>query len=231
MPLISHPVITKFRRLARRLGLNRFLGKLLGAAGYETLLQNAMRHAIKEGDCVWDVGANIGLYTLQFKNWVGASGRVIAFEPDPENARLLNKAIGGLPNISVETIGLSNVGGHATFLRGKDQFGTSSMIVRELTGEKSQVIAIESGDAMIVKNGAYVPNLVKIDVEGHELEVLEGMAATLKRPDLRHLFIEVHFATLEAQGRLQVPLAIESLLKSNGFKLKWVDPSHLHATR
>lgn len=57
------------------------------------------------------------------------------------------------------------------------------------------------------------------------------VTATLKRPELRELFVEIHFAVLEEQGRHQVPSAIESLLISNGFKLTWVDPSHLHATR
>jgi FkbM family methyltransferase len=231
MSLISHPVVIKFRGLTRRLGFNSFLGKLLGTAGYEIRLQHAMQQAIKEGDCVWDVGANIGWYTLQFANWVGAGGQVIAFEPDPKNAGLLNKAVEGLPNISVATIGLSNEGGHAAFQRGKDQFGTTSMIVRELTGDEPQTIVVVSGDEIIAKNDARAPNLIKIDVEGHELEVLEGMTATLKRPELRELFVEVHFAVLEEQGRRHVPSAIEGLLMSSGFKLTWVDPSHLHATR
>ena len=95
----------------------------------------------------------------------------------------------------------------------------------------SQTIAVVSGDEIIAKNDARAPNLIKIDVEGHELEVLEGMTATLKRPELRELFVEVHFAVLEEQGRRHVPSAIEGLLMSSGFKLTWVDPSHLHATR
>ena len=143
----------------------------------------------------------------------------------------LIKAVEGLPNISVATIGLSNEGGHAAFQRGKDQFGTTSMILRELTDKNFQTIAVVSGDEIIAKKGVHIPNLIKIDVEGHELEVLAGMIATLKRPELRELFVEIHFAVLEEQGRHQVPSAIESLLISNGFKLTWVDPSHLHATR
>jgi len=230
MPLISHPAMVKVRGFTRRLGLNNFLGKLLGVAGYEVLLQNEMRRAINEGDCVWDVGANIGWYTLQFAKWVGKGGHVIAFEPDAENAKVLHRAVYGLENVCVEVIALSNVGGYAKFLRGRDQLGATSMIVRE-TGAESQTVIIESGDTVLARNRTYFPNLVKIDVEGHELEVLEGMATTLKQANLRHLFIEVHFATLEMQGRHWVPLAIENLLVSNGFKLKWIDPSHLHAAR
>ena len=124
----------------------------------------------------------------------------------------LNKAVGVLPNISVATIGLSNEGGHAAFRRGKDQFGTTSMIVRELTGDEPQTIVVVSGDEIIAKNDARAPNLIKIDVEGHELEVLKGMTATLKRPELRELFVEVHFAVLEEQGRRHVPSAIEEFI-------------------
>jgi hypothetical protein len=78
---------------------------------------------------------------------------------------------------------------------------------------------------------AQLPDLGKIDVEGHELEVLEGMVGMLEQPRLKHIFIEMHFAVLEEQGRGQVPSTIECLLMSKRFTVQWVDPSHLHASR
>jgi hypothetical protein len=87
------------------------------------------------------------------------------------------------------------------------------------------------GDDLIASGLATVPTMVKLDVEGHELDVLHGMANTLTDRRLTHLFIEVHFAVLHRTGRKDVPAKLERFLEMKGFRISWVDQSHLHARR
>jgi hypothetical protein len=75
------------------------------------------------------------------------------------------------------------------------------------------------------------PNVIKVDVEGFEEEVLTGLSETLKSSELRSVLVEVHFMKLENRGRMDAPTRIEKLLRDKSFKTRWVDASHLLATR
>lgn len=232
MSLMANPGIISLRSLTRRLGLNRLVGSFFGKSGYEVRLEAALREAIAEGDCVWDVGANVGWYTLRFAQWVGPGGQVVAFEPARSVVSHLRKSVADHPNITVWPVGLSNRDCSAPLLRGHDELGATSMIVADASAKEGlETVVLARGDTMVKNGGARLPDLVKIDVEGHELEVLEGLAEILEQSRLRHLFIEMHFAVLESQGRGGVPATAERLLRSKGFTVRWVDRSHLHASR
>src|SRR5688572_29854081 len=62
----------------------RILARHRGALppNYDAAVADFLRTRVKPGQIVFDVGANLGAYTLQFANWVGPSGRVFAFEPN-----------------------------------------------------------------------------------------------------------------------------------------------------
>ena len=75
------------------------------------------------------------------------------------------------------------------------------------------------------------PTIVKIDVEGYELEVLRGMPKVLAEHSLRSVFVEVHSAIMEANGLKDGGDKIVRLLASSGFKITWLDFSHLMAVR
>lgn len=75
------------------------------------------------------------------------------------------------------------------------------------------------------------PNVIKIDVEGFEYEVIEGLSAYLSSPTVKSIGIEVHFGILEERGLSQAPRWIERLLNGKGFVVTWADPSHIIATR
>jgi hypothetical protein len=91
-------------------------------------------------------------------------------------------------------------------------------------------VTICRGDSLCNRLGR-VPNVVKVDVEGFEEEVLLGMGELLASSLLRCLLVEVHFKTLEKRGRAMAPVRIEKLLAGNGFRTRWVDASHIFATR
>jgi hypothetical protein len=91
-------------------------------------------------------------------------------------------------------------------------------------------VTICRGDSIRNRLGR-VPNIVKIDVEGLEEDVLEGMERMLDEPALRGIFMEVHFHVLELRGERAAPIRIEKKLRARGFKTEWVGASHLRANR
>jgi hypothetical protein len=92
-------------------------------------------------------------------------------------------------------------------------------------------VELMAGDEAILKGQADAPNVIKIDVEGHELSVLKGLQKTLGYAGLRSILIEVHFGILDRMGRTEDAQQIEALLAANRFEIAWIDPSHLHARR
>lgn len=220
------------RNLGRSLGINRIAASLRGG-GYEDRFQAAMLGSIRTGDVVWDVGANVGLYSNKFSDIAGASGRVFAYEPSPANLRRLKEAIAVCGNVTVLPFALGERDDVVHFEQGNDSLGATSRIVDKSVKASNPLVEIRvvSGDQVISSGQAASPNVVKIDTEGYELDVLRGLRQTLLGRDLRVLCIEMHFGLLKERGLPNAPSEIEELLLSSGFALAWLDASHIVATR
>jgi FkbM family methyltransferase len=230
----NNPMMLAMRRVLRATGLASPLGRLLGGAGgYEQRFHARLTAGIRPGDRVWDIGANIGHYTTIFADLVGEPGRVYAFEPSPANYEKLRAATESLSNVRLFQLALSDRQGTASFEQGADDLGaTSQVLVGGAKGGATAIeVAVTTGDALVAERKAAPPTVLKIDVEGHELEVLRGLTPLLAGPEIRELFIEVHFSVLEAQGRPGAPDEIVRMLTAAGYAIDWVDPSHLHAVR
>lgn len=175
-------------------------------------------HFLNATDLFFDVGANVGSYTLL------ASGirkaKTIAIEPSADTATLLNNNL--VLNKLQELTVLINAAAGAdkgilTFSKNKD---TTNHII---TGdeypdpefEKVNVITI---DSLTEKEK---PLLIKIDVEGFETEVLKGMTVTLEQPELKAIIIELNGSGLRYGFN---ELQIHQLLLSNKFKPYYYDP-------
>lgn len=228
MSLITNPVARRLRSALRPLGLNRLAALALNGRAYEARLNAVMDEAIQPGDCVWDIGANIGFYTCRFAD-LAKGGRVVALEPSPQNFERLSDATRGLPQVTALKLAVSDKPGQIAFTQGEDELGATSRVGLPGGGE-TDLVDCKTGDQLL-DEGHPAPNIIKIDVEGHELQVLAGMSRVLANPDLRHIIIEVHFALLEQAGEPDAPAQIEGLLARNGFQTRWVDPSHLHGHR
>ena len=174
MHLLTSPPVQVLRRISRTLGLNRLAGALMNRTDYEHRFSAAMLGAIRAGDIIWDVGANIGYYTQQFSDIVGESGKVYAFEPSHENFQHLKAAAAGKSNVDVYNIGLSNKSGQVQFIQGDDEIGaTSSIVACDLdVGATVKHVEVNSGQQLIEQGLAVQPNFIKIDVEGHELPTM-----------------------------------------------------------
>lgn len=226
----TNKLILALRGVGRALGLNRWIASRLLGKGYETRYDDRFSAALRPGDCVWDVGANVGYYTRLFSARVGAAGLVFAFEPSPVNFARLALACSALGNVALQPCGLGKEDGRLRFEQGRDELGATSRIVEGDAGD-GLVVDIRSGASLLDSSGIPPPNAIKIDVEGFEHEVLEGLGGHLADPALRLVGVEVHFGILKARGLPQVPRQIETLLSHHGFTVAWPDPSHLIALR
>jgi FkbM family methyltransferase len=153
----------------------------LGA--YEAEKQELVSRLVKPGMVVWDVGANVGFYTLAFSRFAGAGGKIFAFEPLGANFdRLLSHIrLNGLTNVTaVQAAVASSVG-----LVGFDT-GPNALMGRLDERLREYLIPTLSADSITCRFPDAIPTLVKIDVEGAEAGVLEGADKLLSEagPDL-----------------------------------------------
>ncbi|MEF2554103.1 FkbM family methyltransferase [Aurantimonas sp. A2-1-M11] len=225
----TNPAFIGLRNIVRKTGLNRRLAGFRAGGGYEHAFDDALSAALRSGDVVWDVGANVGYYTKRFSEAVGPDGHVVAFEPFPATAERFRAQMQGIENYKLHVSALGAEAGSVIMQAGSDALGATSRIIEH--GEHGVAIRLETGDGLLEKGDALAPNLVKIDTEGFELEVLRGMTKLLKSSRLRGVFVEVHFGLLADRGQPHAPAEIERVLKAAGLATRWVGPSHIAAER
>ena len=229
----SHPLLIALRRAGQKLKILRPVVRLwrrITGSAYEQAFDQCVMSSITPGAVVWDVGANIGFFTEKFSQAVGPSGRVIAFDPSPSCVAALRERFGSRDNVTIEPVGLSDQEGIADFSVSEHADPTGGLGVRPDHKEVVKV-NITSGDAYAKSNPHIMPDFMKIDVEGYELEVINGMREVLASSDLKGVFIEVHFLELAKRGQTETPTRIVNLLRSSGYSVRWIDPSHLAAER
>ena len=200
--------------------------------GYEKSFRTAMFSCIRPGDCVWDVGANIGLYSELFAAAAGPAGKIISFEPSPDCVAIIekrrrNSSVGA----SWEVIAgaLSDEDGDA-WLSVADGSTAPSNHLANRAGASTVLVRKYRADS-IVTAGHTVPAVIKIDVEGFEGEVFDGMTSLLDLPSLRAVCVEVHFRALNERGKLHEPTRLVRLVETHDFTVKWTDVSHFVARR
>jgi FkbM family methyltransferase len=195
------------------------LGYLAGNA--EADVQQTLADVVQPGQVVYDVGANIGFFTILCARLVGPRGRVYAFEPMPDNAATLrhNVAINQLANVTVVEQALSASSGTAElFISPWSAFHSLNVegaVKRENRGrDAAPPIEVQTVtlDRFVSERGAPPPDLVKLDVEGAEILALEGMRETLRAAGPL-LLCELHWTN--------VPFA--QFLESVGYVARVID--------
>ena len=146
---------------------------------HEIQVQQALVRSLRAGDRVWDVGANIGYLALVAARIVGPGGHVLAIEPDPECAAAIrrNAALNGLAGIEVAEAAADATSGTGELVVVRDRLWTRLASV----GDHHQAQRRMSVRTLALDDiDGPPPTLVKIDVEGAELEVVTGMARLLR---------------------------------------------------
>lgn len=231
---MMNKAVIRARSAARKLGLLSSLKRVhsMFSQGYERRFDAALLSDINPGDVIWDVGANVGLYTEKFLAKTGPGGKVVAFEPAPECFDLLTAKFKHAPNVVLEQVALSSSNSTGMMRMAPDPLGATHQLSDDeesASGTTVRVTVLTADTYM--ERSKIVPNVVKIDVEGFEYDVFKGMKKLLADSKLRAVFCEVHFALLENRGQAFAPIQIEGLLRDAGFDVKYTDSSHIQATR
>jgi FkbM family methyltransferase len=156
---------------------------------------------LRPGDTFLDIGANHGSYSFAAARLVGASGRILAFEPQPHLACLIRRSaeLNGLTNIDVKEIALSDTQGTAEFFV-PVMFSGMGGLHRAFSGateHRTLCVTKECLDDVAVREALAGTVFMKMDVEGNELHVLRGGAEFLKAHKPAVLF-ELNSASLAA---------------------------------
>lgn len=184
---------------------------------YETWV---LRKMLRKDGVFFDIGAHIGWYSLNAAQIVGQKGKVVAFEPNPNCLLYLqkNKQLNKFGNITIEPIAITSNNTRLDFWIGDDMGGS---LIRENTmrltvdkNVKKIVVSAETLDDYCKKHSIKKIDLIKIDVEGAEMQVLRGAKVTLNNlsPDIIAESID---ETLRADNSNRKELF--SFLKSYGY--------------
>ncbi|MCA1711766.1 MAG: FkbM family methyltransferase [Actinobacteria bacterium] len=229
MGLLTSAPALRARILLRRFPtVHALLARTVNAAqgGYEARFEQALTGAVRPSDCVWDVGANVGLYVPSLLDCLGPSGVLVAVEPAPECVAVLRGLAAPDPRLRVAPVALSDRSGDATF----SVADGATAVSNGLREGGDMIVPTVTGDELVGED-VPAPNVVKIDVEGFEWEVLRGMPGVLADSRLHTVLVEVHFSQLADRGMTDAPAHMVRLLEAARFTVGWTDPSHLVARR
>jgi FkbM family methyltransferase len=197
--------------------LGDWLGQYVYLTGvYEPPTARVIAELLQPGDTFIDVGANSGFFTLLASHRVGPTGQVFSFEPVPSmRKRLLeNISLNAMSNISVHDVAVSNTEGVLPLFEGPEGHkGISSL--RHIDNSAT-TIEVKTVPLDAFSDTFSAVSLVKIDVEGAEQLVLEGMSNILKE-DHPNVVIEITDDYLQAFGHNAIRLA--SHLTEMGYRM------------
>jgi len=160
-----------------------------GTKAYEKKYVSVLRHLINEGDTVFDIGANIGFYTVLFSSWVGKKGRVLAYEPDQKNLYLLkrNLQLNSCKNAVIRELALGRNSGIALLsldiaTEPTGHFGTGVLFGETIFGRgRTSFIKVDVRTLDDEASRWGFPQVIKLDVEGGEFDVLVGGLKLLEK--------------------------------------------------
>jgi len=148
---------------------------------YERAVQVLLGRHLQPEAVFYDIGANVGFFSLLASRLVGSRGRVVAFEPLLRNISFLKShlKLNRISNVIVLETALGDFDGTVRLDSGK---GPSTAAV----GDTGEVISLQTLDSVIGSGQIPPPNVMKIDIEGYETQMLKGAETTIKaaKPDI-----------------------------------------------
>ncbi|MGB7759240.1 MAG: FkbM family methyltransferase [Bryobacteraceae bacterium] len=187
---------------------------------YEWEKQRKFCEVVRRGDVVYDLGANVGFYTLLASVLAGADGKVYSFEPSPRNLRLLRThlELNHVDNVSVVDVAVSSSDGCAQFDLGPDPS------MGHLRQGQSNAIGVRTAalDTLVFSSQILPPSVIKCDIEGGEYEALMGA---------RRMIVQYHPTILLATHGDEVHARCCRLLTELRYELTPLDRRPLEEAR
>lgn len=172
-----------YKGINLKVDINDYVGHYL-YFGFEDIGQQKLIDLAGEGNTVLDIGTNVGSTLLQFAQKVGKKGKVFGFEPDKINFEVCQKniSLNDFENIEVAKIGLGNENKEFEMVVDTESNRGGNRIQFEVEkGKVSSKITVRKLDDWIKDKPISQIDLIKIDVEGFELKVLQGGIETIKK--------------------------------------------------
>lgn len=189
-----------------------------------------LSHLLSSGDTFIDIGANHGSFAIAASKLVGKKGHIIAVEPQPHLAKIVEKSlsINALSNFQVFPVAVGNIEGEAEFLIPHGTSGSAGIFTEHSgTGRfNAIVVPIKRFDELVEWQGFLGRTLIKLDIEGSESAFLLGATKMINalKPTL---IIEIHPGTLKASKITGEDLKL--LLQDLGYK-HYAEMDNLKAT-
>ncbi len=196
---------------------------------YEEQETELIKREVKNGDTVVDIGQNIGYYTLILAGLVGESGKVYAFEPDPDNYEILSKniEINGYRNVVAVNKAVSNKNDKVSFYVNSRNTGDNRLMDFSGSAKKIDVETVRLDDFFAEANTPL--NLIKMDIQGSEGLALSGMKKVILRNDNIKIISEFW---PEEMGKYGVKYTeFLSYFEDTGFKVSIIDEDNKKITQ
>jgi FkbM family methyltransferase len=195
---------------------------------YDVPTVRAIQELLRPGMTFVDVGAHVGQYSLLGSGLVGSGGTVHSFEPEPETFALLehNILINGLRNVHPIRCALGeSLRDVELYVARPDNIGQTSLRKPDNFSGVKVNVQCQTLDSYAGEHGMDRIRLIKIDVEGAELDVLLGARGVLSRNPKPHIIIEFWEEFLQAYGASCAQLA--EFLQGSGYSLFWIGETGL----
>lgn len=206
---------------------DQLIAKKLALYGkFEEYVGELLISLSKRGTVVVDIGANVGIHTIPMASRVGVNGRVVAFEPDPDNFEILrrNLDMNRLSNVTLHKLAVSFEPSDALLYQGNSNRGALSLNAENASvgGNPIEPVPVQVVVAdELLKDYEGCISLIKIDIEGAEPLAVRGLEVTLKaNPDVKIVF-EFNPRFIENFGL--DPLEFLQSMEKKGFYLNAID--------
>jgi FkbM family methyltransferase len=189
---------------------NEDIGRSLRAFGlYDLSLSEVLWRLTSPGSRVLDIGGNVGYFSLLLANRVGGEGEVHTFEPNPDLYSFLEPNIEKIKNIKLHKIAVSDKNGEKELYKPKDYSLNTGLATLENISNGVRVASVSTRTIDSMNFPAV--DLVKIDIEGHELAALRGAEKTLM--GVKDVIFEEH--NIKGSG-------VKEILLSQGFNIFYI---------
>ncbi|MBT6587565.1 MAG: FkbM family methyltransferase [Rhodospirillaceae bacterium] len=184
-----------------------------------------LQKVLKPGMTVLDIGANIGYYAMMERELVGETGRIIAVEPAQGNIATLkrNVALNGYQNIDFFHMAISDTDGTGNLIISpfSNLHSFHSRTDRPLQTENTEEVETRTVPSMMAEFGKI--DLIRMDVEGHEVEVFNGTLDSVEKGEISPMVVfETHLRQYTPDHDMMTPLR---RLFASGYKARFVASS------
>jgi FkbM family methyltransferase len=188
---------------------------------YQPDITRVLEQLLRPGDQYVDVGANVGMTALLARSRIGPTGMGLAFEPNPVAFQRLSDhfEMNGIATFQLVRCAVADCKSVQMLFVPRDELLLATLVPEKAEGTRVEV-ATEPADPYATKLEASKPTLIKIDVEGYEVQVLRGLQSLLKWPNVI-VVVEIADAKLRRAGYSRA--ALHEYLASFGFVPHTID--------